>query len=164
MLSLKLIHASKRGSRITLLASRQSWWRHQMETFSALLAICPGYSPVPGEFPTQRPMTRSFDVYFDLRPNKRLSKRSLGWWFETLSPPLWRHRIEFDHLGRRNTIFESIDGWIMFVHQGSLNRTKQNRVQTICEMLYVVNIPAHHGGLEGFVSITDLFPDFPRGT
>ena len=46
----------------------------------------------PGEFPTQRPVTRSFDVYFDLRPNKRLSKQSLGWWFETLSPPLWRHR------------------------------------------------------------------------
>ena len=46
----------------------------------------------PGEFPAQRPVTRSFDVYFDLRPNKRLSKQSLGWWFETLSPPLWRHR------------------------------------------------------------------------
>ena len=42
-----------------------------METFSALLAICAGNSPVPGEFPTQRPVTRSFDVYFDLRPNKR---------------------------------------------------------------------------------------------
>ena len=57
-----------------------------METFSALLAICAGNSPVPGEFPTQRPVTRSFDVYFDLRPNKRLSKQSRGWWFETLSP------------------------------------------------------------------------------
>ena len=72
--------------------SYRSWWRHQMEIFSALLAICVGNSPVPGEFPTQRPVTRSFDVYFDLRPNKRVSKQSLGWWFETLSPPLWRHR------------------------------------------------------------------------
>ena len=63
-----------------------------MEIFSALLAICVGNSPVPGELPTQRPVTWSFDVYFDLRPNKRLSKQSLGWWFETLSPPLWRHR------------------------------------------------------------------------
>ena len=69
-----------------------AWWRHQMETFSALLAICAGNSPVPGEFPTQRPVTRSFDVYFDLRPNKRLSKQSWGWWFETQSCPLWRHR------------------------------------------------------------------------
>ena len=67
------------------------WWRHQMETFSALLAICAGNSPVPGEFPTQRPVTRSFDVFFDLCLNKRLSKQSWGWWFETLSHPLWRH-------------------------------------------------------------------------
>ena len=69
-----------------------SWWRHQMETFSALLAICAGNSPVPGEFPTQRPVTRSFDVYFDLRPDNRLSKQSWGWWFETLSHSLWRRR------------------------------------------------------------------------
>ena len=69
-----------------------TWWRHQMETFSALLAICAGNSPVPGDFPTQRPVTRSFDVYFDLRPDKRLSKQSWGWWFETLSHSLWRHR------------------------------------------------------------------------
>ena len=69
-----------------------TWWRHQMETFSALLAICAGNSPVTGEFPTQRPVTRSFDVYFDLHPNERLSKQSRGWWFETLSSPLWRHR------------------------------------------------------------------------
>ena len=68
-----------------------TWWRHQMETFFALLAICAGNSPVPGEFPTQRPVTQSFDVYFDLSPNKRLSKHSWGWWFETLSGPLWRH-------------------------------------------------------------------------
>ena len=67
-----------------------------METFSALLAICVGNSPVPGEFPTQRPVTRSFDVYFDLRPDKRLSKQSWGWWFETLSHSLWRHRNDED--------------------------------------------------------------------
>ena len=67
------------------------WWRHQIETFSALLAICAGNSPVPGEFPAQRPVTRGFDVFFDLRLNKRLSKQSWGWWFETLSCSLWRH-------------------------------------------------------------------------
>ena len=69
-----------------------SWWRHQMETFSALLAICAGNSPIPGEFPALRPITRSFNVFFDLRLNKRLSKQSWGWWFETPSRPLWRHR------------------------------------------------------------------------
>ena len=68
-----------------------SWWRHQMETFSALLALCAGNSPVTGEFPTQRPVTRSFDVFFDLRVNKRLSKQSWGWWFKTPVSSLWRH-------------------------------------------------------------------------
>ena len=68
-----------------------TWWRHQMETFSALLAICAGNSPVPGEFPAQRPVTRSFDVFFHLRLNKHLNKQSWGWWFETVPPPLWRH-------------------------------------------------------------------------
>ena len=48
------------------------WWRHQMETFYALLAICAGNSPISDEFPTQRPVTRNFDVFFDLRRNKRL--------------------------------------------------------------------------------------------
>ena len=61
-----------------------------MEIFSVLLAICAGNSPVPGEFPSQRPVTRSIDVFFDLRLNNRLSKQSCGWWFETLSRPLWR--------------------------------------------------------------------------
>ena len=62
-----------------------------METLSALLALCVRNSPVYGEFPSQRPVTRSFDVFFDLRLNKRLSKRSWGWWFETPSHSLWRH-------------------------------------------------------------------------
>ena len=77
---------------ITILAcwsNKTGWWRHPMQTFSALLAFCAGNSPVPGEFPTQRPVTRSFDVFFDLQSNKRLSKQ---WWFETPSCPLWRHR------------------------------------------------------------------------
>ena len=68
-----------------------AWWRHQMETFSASLTICARNSPVPGEFPAQSPVTRSF-VHFELRPNQRLSKQSWCWWFETPSRPLWRHR------------------------------------------------------------------------
>ena len=50
-----------------------------------------GESPVPGEFPKQRPVTRSFDEFLYLRLNIRLSKQSWGWWFETQSGPLWRH-------------------------------------------------------------------------
>ena len=37
-------------------------WRHQMETFFALLAICAGNTPASGEFSAQRPVTRSFDA------------------------------------------------------------------------------------------------------
>ena len=50
-----------------------------------------GNSAVTGEFTSQRAVTRSFDVFFDLRLSKRLSKQSRGWWFETPSRPLWRH-------------------------------------------------------------------------
>ena len=57
-----------------------AWWRHQMETFSASLVHCAGNSPV-----AQRPVKPSFDILFDLHPNKRLSKQSWGWWFETPS-------------------------------------------------------------------------------
>ena len=65
-----------------------------METFSALLAICAGNSPVTSEFHTQRPVTRSFDLH----PNKRLSKQWWGWWFEALSCPLWRHLNEMANI------------------------------------------------------------------
>ena len=50
----------------------------------------------PGEFPAQRSVTRSFDVFFDLRLNKRLSKQPWGWWFETPACSLWRHRNVVD--------------------------------------------------------------------
>ena len=68
-----------------------AWWHHQMETFSALLAIRVGNSPVLSEFPAQRPVTWSFDVFFDRHLNKRLSKQSWSSWFEMLSCPLWCH-------------------------------------------------------------------------
>ena len=63
-----------------------TWWRHQMETFSALHALCAGNSPVNGEFLVQRPVTRSFGVFFDLRLNKRSSKQSWGWWLDAIAP------------------------------------------------------------------------------
>ena len=45
--------------------------------------------------PSQRPVTRSFDVFFDQRMYKRLSKQLWCWWFETPSWSLWRHRNEY---------------------------------------------------------------------
>ena len=68
-----------------------TWWRHQMEKLSALLALCAGNSPVTSEYPSQRPVTCSFDVFFDLSRNKWLSKQSWGWWFEMPSHSLCHH-------------------------------------------------------------------------
>ena len=72
-----------------------------METFSALLAIDAGNSPVPGEFQSQRPVARSFDAFFDLRLNTRMSKQPRRWRFETPLHPLWRHcnknKSEFEY-------------------------------------------------------------------
>ena len=86
---------------------------------SELLAICSGNSPVPGEFRAQRPVTRSFDVFFDLRLNKRLSKQPWGWWFETPLRQLWRHRnAQVKHLmqsvtsGSTSTVEELNQRWI----------------------------------------------------
>ena len=66
-----------------------SWWRHQMETFSALLALCTGNSPVTGELPSQRPLTQNFDVSLICALNTRLSKQS---W----AGDLRRHRPNYD--------------------------------------------------------------------
>ena len=48
------------------------------------------------EFPAQRPVTRSFDIFFDPHPNLRLSKQSGGWWLETQSRPLRCHCNVYD--------------------------------------------------------------------
>ena len=58
-----------------------AWWRHQMETFSALLALCEGYPSVTGGFPSLRLVTGSFDVFFHMRLNKRLSNQLKRMWF-----------------------------------------------------------------------------------
>ena len=68
-----------------------SWWRHWSngKVFRVTGHLC-------GEFidPRWIPHTKASDAddFFDLRPNKLLSKQSWGWWFETPSRPLWRHR------------------------------------------------------------------------
>ena len=64
-------------------------------TFSALPALCVGNSPATGVFPAQRPATRSFYVFFDLRLNKRLNKLSRRLWFEMPSRSLWRRIYVF---------------------------------------------------------------------
>ena len=67
-------------------------WKH----FPVTSHLC-GEWPVTGEFYAQRPVTRSFDVFFDLRLNKPLRKQWWDWWFETPSRPLWRHSNIFPY-------------------------------------------------------------------
>ena len=66
-----------------------TWWRHQMETFSALLALCAGNSPVTGEFRAQRPVTQSFDVFFDVPWIN-------AWVDDGEASDLRRHRVHYD--------------------------------------------------------------------
>ena len=66
-------------------------WRHQMETFAALPALCEGNPPARGGFHSQKPVVRSFDVFFDPRLNRRLSNQSKHRWFSTPLRSLWRH-------------------------------------------------------------------------
>ena len=60
-----------------------------MEAFSALLALCAGNSPVTDEFPSQRPVTQSFDIFFDLHTNK-------AWVNSRKAGDLRRHCTHYD--------------------------------------------------------------------
>ena len=72
-----------------------------MELFSALLGICAGNSPVTGEFPAQRPVTRSFDVFFDLRLN-------LDWINNREASDLRRHCTHYDVIVMGNKIMSIV--------------------------------------------------------
>ena len=85
ILALKTIYSGRNAGQ------SHPWRRHQVEKNSALLALCAGKSPGTGQFPSQRPVTRTFGVLFDLHLNKRLSKQSICGWFETSWSSLWRH-------------------------------------------------------------------------
>ena len=61
------------------------WWRHQMETFAALLALCVGSSPVTSKFPSQKPATRSLDFFF-------ICARTNGWVSNRYAGAFRRHR------------------------------------------------------------------------
>ena len=100
------------------------WWRHQMETFSALLALCAGNSSVTGEFPSQRPVARSFDIFFDMRLNKRLSKQSIRRWFET--PSRSCDVTVMLHIAMIRVIYLHTHTHIYIYHSGSLHWRQSN--------------------------------------
>ena len=58
---------------------------------SALLALCAGNLPVTGEFPSQRPVTRSFDVTFDYRQ----------------ADDMRRHRVHYDFTVMARLVLEN---------------------------------------------------------
>ena len=110
----------------------KTWWRHQMETFSALLSFCAGNSPVTGEFPSQRPVTRGLDAFFDLRLNKRLSKQLSRRWFVTPSHPLLHHCNEaitwanvYPELCRHNALLgHSEFNWTSINHKNFVSKIR----------------------------------------
>ena len=78
-----------------------------METFSALLALCAGISPVTGEFSAQKPVTRNFDVFFGLRLN-RVNNRETG--------DTRRHLAHYDVIVMEPEHFTKVTSWAIFVH------------------------------------------------
>ena len=105
--------------------NHDQWWRHPMEALSALLVFCAGNSSVTTEFPAQRPVTRSFDIFFDLRLSKRLNKQSKRRWFETPSRSLWRHCNAIkDHWSQRCTDLLVSNVTVVTYHLGAVSIRK----------------------------------------
>ena len=101
----------------------------------------------PGEFPTQRPVTRSFDVLFDLPLNKRLSKQPWGWWFETPSWSLWRQRNE-----QRNTLKNNQNIHFFITLQ------VYNSINMMCINLCCISIQA---SIQSHIYLTALYKGNP---
>ena len=118
-------------------------WKHFMMTssngniFRVTGPLC-GEFTGPGEFPTQRPVTRSFDVLFDLRLNKRLSKQPWGWWFETPSWSLWRQR-------NVSACWPFVPGINRSPVTTAESRTHNNRSMDQLKLWPFLTAPSHHG-------------------
>ena len=59
----------------------------------------------------KRPVTRSLDVFFDLRLYKRLSKQPWGWWIETPSWSLWRQCNDMSLWGSAHMAWDITSGY-----------------------------------------------------
>ena len=97
-----------------------------METFSALLAFCAGNSPVHGEFPIQRPVTRSFDVFFDLR------------WIRS-----WVNNREAGDLRRQQAHYDVIDMILWFLFNYSVGGCGRMNTNLYIIMIFVLCLHAY---------------------
>ena len=100
-----------------------------METFSVLLALSAGNSPVIGEFSSQSPVRQSFNVFFGLRLNKRFRKQPIRWLFGTPSRSLWSHYIvKLIQLAIINETVQDLYCW-PFLWCKSINNGNAKRIQ-----------------------------------
>ena len=122
-------------------SQRIIWWRHQMETFSVLLPTCVGNSTVPGEFPTQRPVMRSFDVFF-------ICVWINSWVNNREASDLRVYRAHYDVTvmpeniiidRRRKLYFNSLIGNTRAFHKVSLNTKKHKTL--IKYLCFTANVP-----------------------
>ena len=105
----------------------------------------------PGEFPTQRPVTRRFDVFFDLRLNKRLSKQPWGWWFETPSLSLWRQCNVTSHKKKKKNQCIMIypnpislrRTWCLIIWSFTFLSMAQSNLKTISQMYHWITPCSH---------------------
>ena len=129
----------------SLLTYKMTWWRHQMETFSALLAICAGNSLVTGEFPTQRPVTRGFVVFF-------ICGWINGWVNSGEAGNMRRHRAHYDVIAM---IYGETRGWVTALH--GVWSIQTQKFQEIWDVQYIwlwskfePNTGTKSGGNDGF--------------
>ena len=101
------------------------WWRHQMEIFSALMALCAENSSGPGEFPTQRPVTRNFDVFL-------ICARINNWVYNRGSGDLRRHRVHYYVIVMRNLI-------VLVETYSTREQFTQSKVSLLCCVFLWVN-------------------------
>ena len=133
-----------------------------METFSALLDLCAGNSPVIGEFLSQRPVTRSFD-FFDPCLNKRLSKQSRRRWFEKPSCALWLHYIVIGRIASCPDL-ETFGGLIRCLHYSDAIMVAMASQITIFTIVYstfcsgVIQIKHHSSASMAFVGVMHRWP------
>ena len=120
--------------------------------FRVTVPLCAEFTS-HGEFSSQRPVTRSFDVIFDLRLNKLLSKQSWGWWFETRSGSLLRHCNEYSWSWTLSTPPKTMPVESLLLFLMYLNTFQKFWLNGLVKCpLVLTPIPAQHAEL--FTSLT----------